>query len=90
MKFFYATWALADYQGRVLTKAGIGTRLLSFAEVRNVNRAYIREYVERGYVDIEPFKNRVIREAGPDLLSRKEAMRLRRQQKRNVKKDVRR
>jgi hypothetical protein len=51
LKFTFATWLLAEYQGRVLTWAGVENRLVSYAEVEDVRSDYFERYVRDGYVN---------------------------------------
>ena len=78
MRLYFSQWLLAEYQGEVLHDLGVTHRFVSFAEVGKVGPLYLREFIARGYVDEFEFHHRLIREAGPDLLSRVEARRLQR------------
>jgi hypothetical protein len=84
MRLYFSQWLLAEYQGEILTELGVAHRFLSFAETRRIRREYLEDFLTRGYVDEVEFRLRMIREAGPGLLSRVEAQRLKRQAKKKL------
>lgn len=51
MRFTFATWAMAEYQGHVLTKLGAESRLVSYYEVRDATDRELEDYCYDGKLD---------------------------------------
>lgn len=48
MKIVFATWAKAEYQGRILTEEGAPRRLISYWEHREMKEDPIETYANKG------------------------------------------
>lgn len=51
VRLIFATWALAEYQGRILTEEGIKDRLVSYWEIKDRDAWVLPEYVALGKID---------------------------------------
>jgi hypothetical protein len=48
VKLTFATWANAEYQGRILTEEDARRRLLSYWELKDLPPDLLKQYAEKG------------------------------------------
>jgi hypothetical protein len=51
MQMIFATWAFAEYQGRIMTEEGAKSRLVSYWEIMDKGNWVLPEYVEYGSIE---------------------------------------